>query len=501
MKITVSAARPAEVSADALVCALAEKPKALTQPLTALDRALDGLISGAVGAGELTGKRNTTAAFHTGGRLAARKLVCVGLGPAGQVTLEHARQAAAIAAKAAREQGARSLAVVATSFKVRGAKPAELAGALAEAILLSQYRFDRFKTASGNAKGIAVATLIVPAAQLDEARRAARRAVVVAQAVVAARDLVNLPGNELTPESLAGAARAVARKGGLSCRVLSGKALETNKLAGVLAVGAGSSNRPRFIILEYRPARSQGRPLVLIGKGVTFDSGGLSLKPSKSMEDMKTDMGGAAAVINAMSVVAALKPKFPVIALVPAVENMPGGSAARPGDIIRYASSKTVEIVNTDAEGRLVLADALVWAGRYKPAAVIDMATLTGACVIALGEHATGLFSTHSELARRITSSGDATFERVWELPLWSEYRPQIDSDVADVKNVGGRPAATITAALFLKEFVQGYPWAHLDIAATATVTKQRPYAATGATGIGVRLFAHLIANWAGPLE
>jgi len=216
---------------------------------------------------------------------------------------------------------------------------------------------------------------------------------------------------------------------------------------------------------------------------------------------MKTDMGGAAAVLNTMAVVARLKPRFPVIALVPAVENMPSGTASRPGDIIRYASGQTVEIANTDAEGRLILADALLWAKRYKPAAVIDLATLTGACVIALGEHAIALFATEPDLAKQIEAAGQAVFERVWPMPLWDDYEPQLDSDVADARNIGGRPAGTITAALFLKKFVDGtkspdYPWAHLDIAGTASIEKVRPYTPKGATGVGVRLLSHLIGNW-----
>jgi leucyl aminopeptidase len=507
MKLTVSTTPPREATTDALVCALTEKPKALPKPLAAFDRALEGLIGAALRSKELTGERNKTVAFHTGGRLPARKLICVGLGPADKITLEHARQAAAVAAKTARAQGARTVAFVTATFKAGAAKAADLAGALGEGILLGQYRFDRFKKKRDNAKHLTGATLLVSAAQLAPASAAANYATTVAEATADARDLVNLPGNELMPESLAAAARAVARKGDLTCRVLQGKALETNKLAGLLAVGAGSAHPPRFIILEYRPARTGGKPIVLVGKGVTFDSGGLSLKSAANMADMKTDMGGASAAINTMSVVARIKPKFPVLALVPAVENMPSGSAARPGDVIRYASGQTVEIANTDAEGRLVLADALLWAKRYRPAAVIDLATLTGACVVALGEHAIGLFSTHPELARRITRAGAATFERLWQMPLWDEYEPQIESDVADMKNVGGRSAGPITAALFLRKFVQGaatapaYPWAHLDIAGTAAVGKERPYTPKGATGIGVRLLAHLIGHWPGPLR
>ncbi len=505
MKLNVSTTSPADTTADALVCAITEKPKTLPKPLTALDRALKGIIRDALRSGELTGERNKAVPFRAAGRLPARKVLCVGLGPSDKVTLEHLRQAAGIAAKTARAQGAKTVALVHETFSFKGADPTEVAGALADGILLSQYRFDRFKKKKDDAKQLARAQILVPDADLRATRHAVRYATIVAEAVADARDLVNLPGNELKPATLASAARKIARRHGLKCRVLQGKALETNKLAGLLAVGAGSNNPPRFIIVEYRPARSTAKPIVLVGKGVTFDSGGLSLKPAKSMVDMKTDMGGASAVINTMAVVARLKPNFPVIALVPAVENMPSGTASRPGDIIRYASGRTVEIANTDAEGRLVLADALIWAKRYRPAAVIDLATLTGACIIALGEHATALFSTQPELARRITEAGAATFERVWEMPLWDEYEPQLDSDVADMKNIGGRAAGTITAALFLKKFVdgptaRGYPWAHLDVAGTATTEKERPYTPKGATGVGVRLLAHLIHNWHGPV-
>jgi len=496
MKMSVSSTSPAEAKADALVCAIVEKPKVLAKPLAALDRALEGMIAAALRSGELTGERNKTVTFHTGGRLPAAKVICVGLGPAEKATLEHLRQAAASAAKTARDQAAKTVALVSDTFRVARTKPGDVVGALAEGTLLSQYRFDRFKKEKGNKKSLTEATLLVPAAELRAARAAASRAQIVCEGVAGARDLINLPGNEIWPETLARAAQEVARAGGLKCEVLHGKALETNKLAGVLAVGAGSTHTPRFIILEYHPSRSTQKPIVIVGKGVTFDSGGLSLKTGHNMDDMKCDMSGAAAVIHTMAVVAQIKPKFPVIALVPAVENMPSGTASRPGDIIRYASGQTAEIANTDAEGRVILADALLWAKRYEPAAVIDLATLTGACVVALGEHATGLFCTDRGLAGRITEAGAATFERVWELPLWEEYEPQIESDVADVKNVGGRPAGPVTAALFLKKFAEGYPWAHLDIAGTAYIEKERAYVPKNATGVGVRLLAHLITNW-----
>lgn len=312
MKLTVSTTVPAKAPTDILVVALTEKPEALPSPIAALDKALGGALSEALKTGELTGKRNSVASFRAGGKLAARKVLCVGLGPTEKITLEHTRQAAAVAAKAARDTGAKTLAIVATTLGVDKMSAIDVAGALAEGLLLSQYKFDRFKKQTDNIKQLAGATLLVATRDLAPARQAVQHAGIVCQAVIEARDLTNLPGNELNPAKLAAHARALARNRKLTCRVLEGKQLEANKLAGVLAVGAGSANPPRFIIVEYKPARGMAKkPLVLVGKGVTFDSGGLSLKPSDAMMDMKTDMGGAAAVLNTMAVVAQIKPKFP----------------------------------------------------------------------------------------------------------------------------------------------------------------------------------------------
>jgi leucyl aminopeptidase len=279
----------------------------------------------------------------------------------------------------------------------------------------------------------------------------------------------------------------------MRCQVLDEKGIKKLGMGALLAVGQGSANKPRFIALEHGPLK--GAPLVFVGKGITFDSGGLSLKSVEGIRTMKTDMSGAAAVLGAMQAVAAIGLKRRVVGLIAAAENMPSSTAFRPDDVLRTLSGKTIEILSTDAEGRLVLADALAYAARYKPAAVVDLATLTGACVTALGHHASGLFANDDDLAGQLLSAGEQTGERLWRLPLWSEYREQINSDIADMKNSGGRPGGASTAAALLAEFAD-YPWAHLDIAGTAWNSATKPYIPRGGVGIGVRLLTQLALDW-----
>lgn len=271
--------------------------------------------------------------------------------------------------------------------------------------------------------------------------------------------------------------------------------MEKEGFGGILGVAAGAEEEPRFIVMEYQGGAEDARPVVLVGKGVTFDSGGISLKPSQKMEDMKYDMSGAAAVLGAMQAVARLRPRVNVVALVPATENLPSGRATKPGDVLRMYSGKTVEVINTDAEGRLILADALAYAQRFEPAAMIDAATLTGAVVIGLGHEAIGLMGNDGDLMAEVRAVGERTGERCWPLPLWDEFRKQIKSDVADIKNSGGRPAGCITAGWFLKEFVGDVPWVHLDIAGTAWKDEAAPYLRKGATGVPTRLFIEWIRD------
>ncbi|MBC8145166.1 MAG: leucyl aminopeptidase [bacterium] len=323
----------------------------------------------------------------------------------------------------------------------------------------------------------------------------------VINGVILARDLVNAPSNEIYPETLAAAAKRELTPHGVTVKILNKAAIEKLKMGGLIAVNQGGVRPPAFIIMEYNGGRRGERPIVLVGKGITFDSGGISLKPGAGMADMKMDMGGSGAVIGAMRAIGEMKIARNVVGLVPTTENMPSGTAYKPGDVITFMNGKTAEIDNTDAEGRLVLADALTYADRYKPLAVVDLATLTGAIVIALGEYATGMFGNSDALKSRLKESADRTYDRVVELPLWEEYEELIKSDIADVKNSGGRAAGSITAALFLQHFIGDYPWVHLDIAGTGMTSKASGYISKGGSGAGVRLLIDFVKNWSGPID
>jgi leucyl aminopeptidase len=319
----------------------------------------------------------------------------------------------------------------------------------------------------------------------------------VARGVAFARDLANGPANDVTPAVLGDEAQALGERLGLKVTVLDKAQLTEQGFGGMLAVGQGSANEPRFVVMEHGAA-GEGRPTIcLVGKGITFDTGGISIKPAEGMDNMKMDMGGAAAVFGAMHAVAELKLPLHVVGMVCAAENMPSSTAYRPGDILRTLSGKTIEVLNTDAEGRIVLADGLFYAQRYNPTAIVDLATLTGAVMVALGPHAVGMMGTSQELADRLSRAGETSAERVWQLPLWDEYKEMMKSEIADLKNTGGRYGGAITAAGFLSAFVGDFPWVHLDIAGTAWVERPtRPYQSRGATGVGVRLLVELLQGY-----
>lgn len=323
---------------------------------------------------------------------------------------------------------------------------------------------------------------------------AVRRGEIVADAVRLARDLANAPANALNPVALARHARALARRCGLSCEVLDERAIQREKMAALLSVGQGSDAASRFIVLRYSPARTRAaaRPLVLVGKGITFDSGGLSIKPARGMEDMKMDMSGGAAVLAALGAIARLGLAVPVVGLIPSAENMISGRASRPGDVVKTRAGLTIEIVNTDAEGRLILADALDYARKFKPALVVDIATLTGACMVALGDGVSGVLGNDLGALSRVRRASAGSGEKVWELPLYEAFFEQIRSETADMKNSGGRNGGAITAAALLAQFIEGVPWCHVDIAGPAWSDKDEGYRSRGATGAGVRLLVEL---------
>ncbi|MDD2556721.1 MAG: leucyl aminopeptidase [Desulfuromonadaceae bacterium] len=361
---------------------------------------------------------------------------------------------------------------------------------LVEGYLRSLYRFDKYQSAPDKKLPPHITLVIsgVDPQELDALKRRLERGLIITQGETLARDLVNEPSNVKTPEYLARTAWEQGNDVGVKTTIYGKKALEQLGFGAMLGVAQGSICEPRLIVMEYQGASAQLAPVALVGKAVTFDSGGISLKPSAGMEQMKMDMAGGAAVMATLVTAARLQLAVNLIAVIPAVENMPSDRAMRPGDIVRSLCGKTIEVVNTDAEGRLILADALTWAGRKNPRAVIDMATLTGACIVALGHHTAAVLGTDAALAQDLIAAGEQCGEPLWQLPLRAEYAKQIESHVADVKNSGGRPAGTITAAAFLQHFAPDCPWAHVDIAGTAWAEKSQPGQPEGGTGFGVRL-------------
>ena len=494
MKITVRRGEIQNQRVDALVVNLfaGTNPSGAT---AALDRALEGQISATIKLRDFSGSSGETLLLYTRGAVASPRVLVVGLGARESFNLEAARRAAAQAVNALEDTGCTRIATILHGGGAAGLSVETAAQALVEASNLAQYRFEHYRS---DPKPTSLKQLILVEdnlSKLTALRSGVKSGRALASATAFARDLINHPGQTVTPAYLASEARRLAQKHGIKARILNEKAMAKMGMGALIAVGQGSANPPRFICMEYNGQKRE-QPLVFVGKGITFDSGGLSLKSISGIVSMKKDMSGAAAVFGAMQAVAELGLPRRIIGLVAAAENMPDGNAFRPGDAVKTLSGKTVEILSTDAEGRLVLADALTYAQRFKPAAVVDLATLTGACITALGHHAAGLFSNDDTLCERLISAGQQTHERLWRLPLWPEYRQQIEGDIADMKNSGGPPGGASTAAALLSEFAQGFPWAHLDIAGTASSDAHRHYLRKGGVGFGVRLLTQLARTW-----
>ena len=450
--------------------------------------------------GDFSGKTGQTALLYPGDSLASPRLLLVGLGPRPSCTQEKLRRTAATVAKRARSLGLDEAAFLLPDLEGVGVEDA--ARAVAEGAVLGLYRFTRYKTerrAEANAeeeRELRGFDLVLDGSyggsgDAEDASAGADAGAKVAAGSLLARDLANEPSNTATPEYLAARAREVSERYGMRATVLDRASIEAEGLTGLATVGRSASNEPRFIVIEHEKG-GDAAPVVIVGKAVTFDSGGISIKPTAGMEDMKFDMSGGAAVLGAMEAVGALDLRLNVVALIPATENLPGGDAFKPGDVLRMHSGKTVEILTTDAEGRLILADALSYARRYEPAAVVDCATLTGACVVALGNHASGLMGNDEDLIAEVRAAGEKAGERAWPLPLFEEYSEQIKGDTADIKNSGGRAGGALTAGAFLKEFAD-FPWAHLDIAGTAYGKKGNAYTPKGATGVPARLLVEFL--------
>jgi leucyl aminopeptidase len=468
--------------------------------LAALDRALGGMITAVRERGDLRGKEGDTVTLYpAAGSAASTRVLLIGVGKPEAVTPEKLRRAGGTAAKQAAKAGSTLVTIFLPATPV-GTQAA--ARALAEGVVLGSYAFSELKSRADDAPPPAeLADLeVVVGADADPgaAREGARLGAILATAENFARNLGNLPGNVVTPTRLAEVAGDIAGRFGMKLTVLGPKEMEAEGMGALLAVARGSDEEPRLIVLEHRGGAKDGRPLVIVGKGLTFDAGGISIKPAAGMEDMKFDMCGGAAVLGAMHAIGELGVNANVVGIVPSSENLLGGRAMKPGDVFRAASGKTIEVVNTDAEGRMILADALHYARRFEPVAMLDAATLTGAAVIALGHQATGIMGNDEALLEEVRAAGERSGERCWPLPMYEEYRDQIKSDYADLKNSGGRPAGTITAAWFLREFVGDVPWVHLDVAGTAYGDGKLSYLTKGSTGAPTRLFVEWVLSRAG---
>ncbi|WP_026843260.1 leucyl aminopeptidase [Citrifermentans bremense] len=483
MRIEISSNNPLEHATPALVVGCFEDERG--QLFQECDAALGGCLGRLAETREITGKPGTTRLLYTLGKIPAERLLLVGLGKKTELTRERLRQAAGHAMQALRAARAASFA---TALPLASSLP-RATESIAVGTLLGSYSFDLYKTKDIEQHfAFDAMTLLVPQPEQGQAGSIAEQAAQLCRGVCLARDLVSHPGNVVTPGYLAQEARRLAARHALECKVYEQDDLESLGMNALLGVGKGAAEPPRLIVVRYRGDGAKGRPVVLVGKGITFDSGGISIKPGPGMEEMKTDMAGAAAVLGTLEAAALLQLPVDLVGVIPTAENMPDGKAFKPGDVLASLSGTTIEITNTDAEGRLILCDALHFAQKFKPAAMIDLATLTGACVVALGHEASAVLGNDQRLVDALKKSGDETGERLWQLPLWDEYGEGMKSDIADLKNAGSRDGGTIKAAWFLKQFVGETRWAHLDIAGTAWSDKARPYSPKGATGVGVRL-------------
>jgi leucyl aminopeptidase len=495
MKITVAAA--GSTPATPLLAIPVLEGDEQDAAFRTVDEALGGQLSTLLARGDVKHAfGETTLVFPAGDAAGAERLLLVGVARATELTGERLRRAAGSAAKQAGKSRVASLAFAlpASSLPV-----AEAARAVAEGLVLGAYDFRDLKSQKADEPApveLEEATIVLPAGA-DEGAGAegARTGEIIGRAENLARQLGNLPGNVATPTYLGETAERIGREHGLKVTVLGPRELEAEGMNALLAVAQGSEQEPRLIILEHRGGPQGQKPLVIVGKGLTFDAGGISIKPAAGMEDMKFDMCGGAGTLGAMQAIAELGLPINVVGIVPSSENLLGGAAMKPGDIIRGHGGKTIEIVNTDAEGRLILVDAISYAKRFDPAAMLDAATLTGACVIALGHAATGVMGNDEGLVQEVIRAGEATGERCWQLPMFDDYREQIKSDYADLKNSGGRAAGTITAGWFLREFVGDWPWVHLDVAGTAYGEGKISYLTKGSTGVPTRIFVQWVMD------
>jgi leucyl aminopeptidase len=489
-QFTAVIARPADADVDILFIPVFGTDDTLSD-VPNVDDAVGGEWRRAAETREFSRAPYTTfVARVTGGGWHATRIAFVGAGAAAEADAERLRRVAAICGYVARERRAASV-----GFLVRGGvSPERFAAAAADGLSAAEFDGGIYKNAADRPGAFpSRVTIVAPGGNAHDVAEAARRGRIVGDAVNFARALANEPGNVLTPRELAARVALAATDAGLTVDILDEARMRDLGMRLLLGVAQGSAEPPRLMVLRHEPPSAPASPvLALVGKGVTFDSGGISIKPADGMERMKGDMAGGAAVAAALRGLAALRAPFRVIGIIPSVENMPGGRATRPGDVIAGASGKTVEIINTDAEGRLILADALWYARQLGATHLVDVATLTGACLVALGRHVSGLFGSPESWVEVVRAASAEAGDRVWPLPIYEEAKEQLRSEIADVVNSAGRPGAAITAAAFLREFAEGTPWAHLDIAGTSWAETKSPYQSKGATGVAVRTLIEL---------
>jgi len=479
-----------QIEADAIVVNLfeGEQPGNAT---AVVDKALGGAITRLVENGGIKGKFGEVSIIHTLGKLPCGVVAVVGLGKRQDFDLDKVRGVAGGYCRSLRKLNCHRIATVVHGVGIGGIGPEVLVEAMIEGSLLGLYNFASYKKLEYED----VAEIVIVERDGDKApalERGVRKGKILAEATSLARDMVNEPSNYMTPSRMAEIAREIANKGKLEINIFDMRDMEIMGMGALLGVAKGSKQPPKLITLGYKGDESSKNTIGFVGKGITFDSGGISIKPSKDMSEMKGDMAGGAAVMAALGAIAKLKPKINVVGIIPATENLPSGSALKPGDVLKALNGKTIEVMNTDAEGRLILADALSYAVKQGLSPLVDLATLTGACVVALGTGYTGTFSNDQKLVDKILEAADMAGEKLWRLPLPEEYKEQNKSEIADIKNIGNRYAGAITAALFLSEFVDKTPWVHLDIAGTASSSKESGYMIKGATGVGVRTLVKL---------
>ncbi len=492
MEFSIKSGSPEKQRSACVVVGVFE-PRKLSLAGDLIDRIANGYLSDIIRRGDMEGKLGSTLLLHNVPNTLCDRVLLVGLGKERGFKDKEYREAVRAAIKTLNETGSLEASVYLTELPV---KRRETDWKVEQAVLAAMegtYRFDRLKSKQEEVRR-PLRRLILNVSRRTEltiGEEAVQRGLAIAQGMTLAKDLGNLPGNICTPAYLAEQAQDLAKTCKLKAEVLEQKDMETLKMGALLSVARGSVQPPKLIVLQYQGGAKKQKPVVLVGKGITFDAGGISLKPPAEMDEMKYDMSGAGAVLGTLKAVAELKLPLNVVGIIPTCENLPDGNANKPGDIVTSMSGQTIEVLNTDAEGRLILCDALTYAERFEPETVVDVATLTGACVIALGNHASGLLCNHDALARELLHAGEYACDRAWQLPMWDEYQEQLKSNFADMANIGGRSGGTITAACFLSRFAKKFDWAHLDIAGTAYKSGKEK----GSTGRPVPLLTHFLIN------